>query len=105
MTKKHKLTAVEVLKKARYNVREPKRWVQGARSVQVGEVRCYCLFGAVDSVETQYAQDSPAWAALKQATIELYGAPPIEFNDRGDTTHRMILAALDRAIEVAGKSS
>lgn len=106
------MTVKEGLKKIRRLLSKRERWTKGelARpsyrsrtSCEVGapQAKCFCLEGAIQKVAIG---DSTLRTQLR---IQVRESLPdgecdyIAFNDRKTTTHRQVLALIDRAIEAA----
>lgn len=99
-------TAVEVLIAARELISAPERWTQGVHARDVsGDVAtrttavCWCGFGAVwEVVETPFSDLSDECERLLDRAV---GCPYVDWQDSFECTHAEVLAAFDKAIELA----
>lgn len=101
------MTTVEVLKAARAKIEQG--WCQGdAAQNSDGELcgsqdlnaSCWCCVGAIGAVTAYNEQATPALKAIRDAI----GTPGIaKWNDAKGRTQAEVLAAFDKAIELAEK--
>lgn len=101
------MTTADTLRAARALIERPERWTQGAMARRADGLRCrheddaacrWCTSGAVRRV----AQSGEEAAAALRRLYEVMKTTPPDFND--SHTHAEILAAFDRAIEIAERS-
>jgi hypothetical protein len=89
--------AVETLKAARAVIDIPERWTQGVMRVEDAR----CASGALIAVGAELISGE-AYGFLRRAT----GARRIcHWNDEKGRTHAEVMAAFDRAIELAEKAA
>ena len=103
------MTTAELLYEARAVIDTEDKWTQGALARNAGGQElvsvlspgavCYCAGGAIAVAFGERYPDgsSPVWLAL-EAVIS--GVIPT-WNDKPERTHAEVLAAFDKAIEVA----
>lgn len=99
------MTALEILKAAREKVAAG--WTQKFYFREVAGVGCFCAMGAVNeaAVVAGYADHAGALDALKHAIDGVSEMSIVHWNDRAGRTKDEVLAAFDRAIELAAKES
>lgn len=109
------MTVVELLTRARKRIERPECWTQGefARDEYGDEVPsrdedavCWCMYGAVTAhVSIHSSQFTTASEFLHKAVGQILGEEPDDiaedFNDTDGRLHSEVLAAFDRAIELA----
>ena len=101
------MSVVEVLKRVRARLDDPKHWTQGAfarnkeghATVARDPMACsWCLLGAIEA-ETQYPERNEiAWMLRIRTSREGYGPDLSVFNDSELTNHTAVLELLDKAI-------
>ena len=106
------MTPREILIAARAKIEAPERWTKGAfarsargRKVRLdgGKARCWCMLGALQEVEMSPIRFRQAWALLVPAiSVPDSISEVVLWNDAPERTHAEVLAAFDRAIELAG---
>lgn len=105
------MTPREILIAARAKIEAPERWTKGefARTEDGKACRsssdaasCYCMEGAVLSQPYLWRKKARACAILRLAVVTLDYPTTPSWNDAPDRTHAEVLAAFDRAIELAG---
>lgn len=101
------MTTADTLRAARALIEKPERWAQGAVALKANGEACpatsnsacqWCASGAVEMVAQDYKESNAALRLL----YEVIGSPIGEFND--DHTHAEVIAAFDRAVELAEQS-
>lgn len=96
------MTPLEILKAARAKIEKPECWGKGTR----GEDRPFETLCAEDALgcgcdHIPYSNAFEAFALLREAI----GQPCIyKWNDAPERTHTEVLAAFDRAIELAAQA-
>lgn len=103
------MTPREILIAARALIEAPERWTKGefARNKE-GEkchansdaASCYCMEGAILSQSGKWPLKARACAILRASLASAITIPV--WNDAPERTHAEVLAAFDRAIELAG---
>jgi len=101
---------IDLLRQARELLADPKRWTQGtgaragdglATGVHSANAICWCAWGALVYVHTDLNSLSDSLDLI--ATI--VGESEVSsWNDAPERTHEEVLAAFDRAIELAGET-
>lgn len=112
------MDAATILRRARKRISDPKRWTQGqmARKATGTGVAAknadackWCAVGAIRKAAPKERGAHHAHRLLSTASHKLFGVGPIQVNDGRleigkvprAAAHQSILAALDRAIELA----
>lgn len=107
---------VDVLRRARARIEDPAKWYQGAHrddSEFSGDDCAVCLDGAVQWAICGYPnapikshdEGRTYWRTIRrlQRTLEVENVS--DWNDAPERTHAEVLAAFDRAIELAEAAS
>ena len=103
------MKALDVLKKGKMRISNPKKWTKGAIArVKGGDsvsaehpMACqWCLGGAL-LAETPRSTDQQAFADALSIMFEVLNTSVGNFNDRKDTTHEIVMEALDKGIAIA----
>lgn len=108
------MTPAEILRAARAKIAEPEHWTKGEYVLfnEADEPDRWCAVGSIYAVDPEVGND-PEHPSLRALVVALRGvyeglaSEPSEtsvlnFNDSANTSHEDVLAAFDRAIELAG---
>lgn len=95
--------AVDVLRRARAKIEDPKAWIRKRMSAWIDDVQCYCADGALVAVtmNTKTLMESGASLFLSVAAKSYGFETASRLNDAAGTTHADVLALYDRAIAMA----
>ena len=111
------MKAVEILKKARALIADPKHWIKGTFKLTKGhEQSCYCALGAVREIGSPALSDNDDYVTYNKAQRLLRDGAArvikkassdvviVKFNDASNRTHDQVLKAFDIAIAKAEKA-
>lgn len=93
------MSAVTVLTDARALIEQG--WTQGVLRVRTSGPVCYCALGAIDEASSVSVEGSGQYNAAKNILMSVIDGPIPVWNDDDDRTQAEVLAAFDRAIELA----
>ena len=94
------LSTADILRRAKAAIGTPDRWCKDTLRDDAGRM---CVLGAIKLVASGDVTacslaNIPPWEALMEA---IPGGDPITFNNAPERTHDEVMAAFDRAIEIA----
>lgn len=94
-------TSVEILTEARTLVAREDGWIQNNFQKECSGQMCYCSVGAVDKAANSNVDFSSFDRALR-FLYEVTGAEVLsQWNDKPERTQAEVVAAFDKAIELA----